>query len=417
MNGNNFKNKIKKDVENQFKENEGSEAFLNNNKKFNHDLRLEDPKTESLFKEIMKDENVYNQPQKLKDLQILVGNLIKRKNKPTAVSLSVNTYIKNRYTKASPFVIQLIKKLQEKNYIKMQKGYHTQSESKLSRIWATEKLIDYLQKLPNSVIYEPSELVELRDEKGQLKDYKDTAKTRHIRKKLEHANKVNAQADIRYKNYRLNPSLIAIFKQKFTLYGRLHTRGYKHYQSFSGNERQEITINGEPVVELDYSALHPYLLYAKEGIQYFGDPYAVIEKNPIARNFLKNVFLYLLNSKDILSAERAGNNYLYRNHKEREALKAIGITRARPIIEGFKENHKPISHYFASGKESGLRTMNKDAAIALDVLNHFVKQNIPILTVHDSFLVQKKYKDELRKIMAQTYRKHTKGFRIKIKVE
>jgi len=34
------------------------------------------------------------------------------------------------------------------------------------------------------------------------------------------------------------------------------------------------------------------------------------------------------------------------------------------------EAHKPISHYFCKGKDTGMRIMNKDAKIALDIVNH-----------------------------------------------
>jgi len=59
--------------------------------------------------------------------------------------------------------------------------------------------------------------------------------------------------------------------------------------------------------------------------------------------------------------------------------------------------------------------MNLDSRIALDVLDHFAKQNIPILAIHDSFIVQDKYKNELWQIMENTYEKHTDGFTCKIK--
>ena len=199
------------------------------------------------------------------------------------------------------------------------------------------------------------------------------------------------------------------------MYGRLHTRGYRHYQGLNEEERAEITINGDPVVELDYSGMHPHLLYAKEGIQFFGDPYAIVDHQLEARPFLKQILLCLLNSKDELTAERAGNYWLARNHKERNALYDIGITRARPIIDAFKQVHKPIAHHFCNGKKTGMRIMNLDAKIALDVVDHFAKQEIPILAIHDSFIVQEQYKDELKRTMQRIYRKHTKGFRIPVK--
>ena len=56
-----------------------------------------------------------------------------------------------------------------------------------------------------------------------------------------------------------------------------------------------------------------------------------------------------------------------------------------------------------------------DIALALDIVNHFARQGAPILPVHDSFLVQARYQDELRHVMNQAYAHHTGGFTCPIK--
>jgi len=105
---------------------------------------------------------------------------------------------------------------------------------------------------------------------------------------------------------------------------------------------------------------------------------------------------------------------MLRDNEFREELKHIGIRQARPIIDAFKKAHAPIAKYFCNGKKTGMKVMNKDARIALDIVWHFVKQNIPVLPVHDSFIVQCQYEDELRLVMQQKYMKHTGGFRCRI---
>ena len=122
----------------------------------------------------------------------------------------------------------------------------------------------------------------------------------------------------------------------------------------------------------------------------------------------------MINAKDVKEAEKASNYWLYKKHREREQLLKIGITRSMPLIQKFFEVHQPIAHHFCKGKETGMRIMNKDSKIALDVVNHFAKQNIPILAIHDSFIVQKQYRDELFFLMKNTYQKHT-GFTINVK--
>ena len=326
----------------------------------------------------------------------------------------------------------------------MKKGFHNEEkreESRMTRIWATAKLLSYFRELPNGVIYDPVQLVELKDENGKLKEYTDTPKTLRIKSILQKANQVNQSADIRYRRYKLNAFLVAIFNRDFNLYGRLHTCGSRHhYQGFSGEDRQEFTINGEQTTELDFSGLHPHLLYAKEGIQFFGDPYSIVINDPQCRDLLKKALLSLINAGGTW-IEYEYDHYKTGKHVEvkwwmtpeqqpvgvinlelkndpvlRKRLEKIGITEASQIIDTFREVHKPIAHYFCNGKDNGLRIMNQDAAIALAIVNHFTKQSIPILAIHDSFIVQAKYRDQLQQTMKREYRKHT-GFRCPIKQE
>lgn len=410
-----MKQKILQDAKKQVEQYRGSPAWLQDAVPFDHAWSL--PKEHHrVVSEILKVCGVPDRIENKINLEILCANLIKQSRKPIKVSLNVNDWKGSQYQRAGPNTIRLINRMNEEGLIGFKKGFKMTDQARITRIWATEKLLSYFKEIPKTVIYNPVNLVELRDETGNLKEYNDTAKTHRIKTILKAANNVNESADLRYRHHKLHAFLIAIFNRKFTLYGRLHTRGYRHYQSFSGEERQEFTINGDRTTELDFSGLHPHLLYAKEGIQFFGDPYSIVNENPIARPFLKIILLALLNAKDETAAERAGNYWLYKNHWERDQLKKIGITSARPIIQAFKEKHQPITHHFCTGKETGLKIMNLDATIALDIVKHFTSQKIPILAIHDSFIVQEQYGDELRKTMAQIYRKHT-GFRIPITVE
>jgi hypothetical protein len=79
----------------------------------------------------------------------------------------------------------------------------------------------------------------------------------------------------------------------------------------------------------------------------------------------------------------------------------------------FKAAHKPISGYFCSG--TGPRAMNVDAKIALDIIAHFASRDLPVLAIHDSFIVQRRYGRRLRMVMDRAYRNQTGGFTCPIK--
>lgn len=122
----------------------------------------------------------------------------------------------------------------------------------------------------------------------------------------------------------------------------------------------------------------------------------------------------MLNSADEHQAESSSNYWLKQNPIQARKLRALGVTRAKPFIDKFTERHQPIAHYFCKGKQTGLKIMNRDSRIALEVVNHFGKKGIPILSIHDSFIVQKQYRDELYDVMITTYHKVT-GFEITVK--
>ncbi len=401
------KGSVLADVKRRIEKRRGTGYWLNRGINFEPSLRLNGNQKEKL-KSLLVLCGASTRKENRLNLEILIANLlIKRAKRPVVVSLNTLNWKLTRYNRAGETTIKLINKLHEHGYIKLKKGYRFPGkESRLTRIWPKDKLLDCFLKYPGDVIYEPVEVVLLRDKDKNLKEYKDTAKTRKTREILTLVNKVNLSAIIKHQEYRLNPVLIAIFRIKFTLNGRLYTRGYEHYQGLGPDEREEITINGDSVVELDYSGLHPHLLYAKEGRQLNKDPYSIVDKRPEARTFLKHILLCMINAKDESNAEKAANFWLKDEHTQREKLKEIGITRARPLIKAFRKAHKKIGHYFCNGNDTGLRIMNLDSSIALDIVHHFAKKNIPILAIHDSFIVQEKYKEELRQVMEGTYEKH-----------
>ncbi len=417
MNKADWKTKIHRHLEKKLKERIGTGEWLNHELRFNDSYLL--PKVlKSNVLRIAEELDIlkgYKQEEKLFVLETLVANLLKTKTRPIQISLHPSNWKKSQYRKIGYSIIDLIKLLEQNNYIDMKKGYHTEKESRQTRIWATKKLLEYCPILSHQVIMSPPyQLVELRDWKNNLIEYKDTNETWRVRTILKRVNDSNTKCDIWYGNHEVTPYLKAIYKMNFSMYGRLHTSGYRHVQGYSGSERKKIRIDGCTVSELDYSGLHPNLLYAAEGIQYEGDPYSIVDDNSDLRLFLKHIFMHLLNSKDFTQAERASNYYL-RDAGNKKLLNDNDVFNARPIMEQFIKEHNKIAHYFCSGKKTGMRVMNKDARIALDVVNHFAKQGKPIIPIHDSFIVQSPFEEELFDVMNKVYEKHTKGFKIKVK--
>lgn len=359
---------------------------------------------------------------KLNDLSILIANFIKWE----IVAVSRNNSFLRRYSYLSGAYIEIIDEMENRGYIALKRsGFRNATGGRLTRYGRTNKLSVWIENLPEipqqTELLPHFELVQLKDGKSKkLKNYKDTKKTKEIRSQLQRINELNEKACITSQGEKVSVHLHAVFIDNFQTYGRLHTSGAKHVQGYSKGKRSELKINGEAVVEWDYTGLHPNLLYASAGIQLNGDPYTVVDNRNELRPFLKHILLCMINCKSKDEAEGAANNWLeidsdkdtQQLQQTKEDLKSQGIKSALPFMEKFEQAHKSISNYFYNGQ--GNKIMNKDAKIALEICSWFVEKEIPIIPIHDSFIVQTKYEEKLKKMMKRVYKKQT-GFDIEIK--
>ncbi len=109
----------------------------------------------------------------------------------------------------------------------------------------------------------------------------------------------------------------------------------------------------------------------------------------------------------------------YENLSEKEkiyyntvlSVRKLGITESKNLMNEFKKTHWRIDKYFLKGKKFGYELMNLDSKIAYDVCDHFLNKKIPILPIHDSFIVEKQYKKELDNVMDEMFQKYANGFK------
>lgn len=184
------------------------------------------------------------------------------------------------------------------------------------------------------------------------------------------------------------------FKNGGRFYGASHLDIPSHMRGF-------IRINGEPVVELDYDALHIVMLYHLRGldIDLALDPYERIV-GPEDRTIKKIALLTAINAPT--EAKAIGGI--------RKTLVDDGITgdiltdkALRSLIARAKLAHPDIDDDIASGK--GIELQNIDSGIADAILTNLMALNIPALPVHDSFIVPQQYEEKLRQQMSDEYKK------------
>lgn len=331
---------------------------------------------------------------------------------PIRVSLDNQTY------KSSPvftgFLIDLVKVLQEQEYIGWKKGHHLKNKSRLTRIWPTEKLretiLNILWPCGNSNL--PDEmLVVLKGKKfkttpRKVITYRSSTMTKKLAKAVRQINLNNSQFKITFtinkREIIIIPDLHCSFYDDFKQGGRFYTSAFGH-QTIYKDDRKNILINDQPTVELDYTGLHPRLLYAREGIQYDADPYKAVTDEEKLRPIVKTILLAIFNSNSYLQAVRAGNFAMLEDEQYR-VLGEAGMTVA-DIIHLFNDAHKPISPYFMTKVAGDL--MRIDSKITLCVLEHFASIGECCLPVHDSYIVEARLEGELREQMTIAYQKVT----------
>ena len=183
------------------------------------------------------------------------------------------------------------------------------------------------------------------------------------------------------------------------------------YQGLNSEERRSILINGLPVVEADYSSFHTRMLYHLEGIDYNKDPYDLFAGDKYLRKAVKSLLNIAINAPNKTKSLFAFNDGLYPknvdghnnsvNHIIVEALKKKKLS-ASNFYDIIYEAHPAIQKYIGTGY--GITLQRYDSEIAAKVLTYFTKKAIPCLCVHDSFIVQKQYCDELVEVMKRYYR-------------
>jgi hypothetical protein len=229
-----------------------------------------------------------------------------------------------------------------------------------SRFRATPKLLQTV-KIP-TVIYDPVELIRLKDHDEKLIDYRDTKNTISMRRHLREINEALSAADLQLHApsvqqdgmflrigeqflYRVMRTLYRIFNRgSFSRGGRFYGTWW---QQIPKKIRPQLLIDGEPTIEHDYPQLHPNMLYAEIGARLEGDAY-VVDGWP--RKLVKRAFNILVNAESHDSARRA------------IALEIAGegaYAKAASLIEAIKLRHPKIIDRFHS--DAGIRLQRRDA--------------------------------------------------------
>jgi hypothetical protein len=356
---------------------------------------------------------------------------------------------KSRYNELNIKVsmIEIVHRLHEADLIGFQKGFEGSPEWQgyISRIWPKDKLTRLFENAAFGEFdigyTDNRETIILRDEDKDEVEYTDKTHIKQMRLAVQQYNKLLGKTFIdiqsvdkparielpegkrrRRSNRRVFVNIThhdkfvrRIFNNKSFSDGGRFYGGW--WQRIDSKFRKDIRMNNSPTVEIDYSALHVILAYSEVNIDYWQttnkDPYDLpvrgINNPEHCRDITKLFLLLSLNASDEQALYKAFRSEL--NYKEYPYSFPDEVL--SELLNTIKEHHPTISHMICSG--AGLRLMNIDSRICDYVIADFVKTDTPILTVHDSFIVQIGEKDRLNQLMKEAFEDVTHKVGIKAK--
>nr|WP_319948220.1 hypothetical protein [uncultured Shimia sp.] len=172
-----------------------------------------------------------------------------------------------------------------------------------------------------------------------------------------------------------------------------------HGRLYGGRWQQ---IDSEPTIEADFEGMHVAMIYAEAGLELTHDPYLVEGLRskglpPKAlRKMAKRLVLAAINAKEKSSAYKAFRE----SFSPGNAGKSFTDDELEELLRFVLVRNPCLGDYLFS--DQGIRLMRKYSETTALIHNHFTQKDIPVLSVHDSDIVDCWHVGELRQVMLDT---------------
>jgi hypothetical protein len=271
-----------------------------------------------------------------------------------------------------------------------------------SRIRARPKLLALCDDIP--IVSRPKEVIVRKDSSGRPVPYDDCRAVDRMRRDVCMQNEVIATLCVRishdcevrdesgrlYREFYAKRSLCRPFRRIFNGGWSSGGRWYgPPWQYLPKRVREKLLIRGEPVIEVDYKTCHPRLLCALAGIDlpFYDDAFDYYDLlSSVSREHVKPAFSILLNARSESAAAMALAEDLAITVADAQRL----ISDVRRVLPGLQQSWRP---------GIGLHLQFRDSQICCRVQRMLRRIDVPVLSVHDSFLVAQRYESVLRQVM------------------
>lgn len=256
---------------------------------------------------------------------------------------------------------------------------------------------------------EASQGIVLRDSNKEDMEFKMTPELEKMKKVVLDLNQMNHKHNILSRDgLQLSNIYTRVFNESFAYGGRFYRADILQMHHKDDAQRLDVTIDGKKVVEVDYQNLHFRIAAVNEGVDMSKIPldmYADILIDPfnkLDRRIIKLAVNIMFNAYDRDTARYAIQSEINRLSKADKLVYTLG--NAESVLLTVEQSYELFTELFYMDDSYGRILQNMDSNLASAVLEVFIKQGIPILCVHDSFIVEMKYMDLLCRTMSGKFR-------------
>ena len=352
-----------------------------------------------------------------RSLKLLILNLyLAWKNEGAscvAISRDNNSYkARSRYNSLgiSRIVVDVLDLLIDRGYVEQKIGWADPltNRSYYTRIWGTKKLQALFEEVefsPLDLEYDSNrETIILRDGEGEDIEYADATAVCRMRAVVERYNNFLSHFFIDiptlesgaicvpsgksenwfYVNNGPNFTYRVFNRNSFELGGRFYG-GW--WQNIPKEYRPRIFIDDRPTSEVDYRNNHVVLLYNLKDLEMpRSDAYSISKPSELShiseyRSLVKKLLLMAVNADDEKKTFQA-----FRSDAARGSAEAkLKDNQLQLVLDLLKDKHHPIADRLCSG--AGIKLQFIDSQITEKIITRFMDNEVPILIIHDSYIV------------------------------
>lgn len=306
--------------------------------------------------------------------------------------------------------------LEEMGYIQLFIGYKDfkRDISIMSCVLFSEELI---QLFPDNIVksYGRSitldEMVEIKDSKtklplAKLTRFKGVGANKQF---MWDYNSLLQQHDIRLGSKKCFVQYKQVFADDLDGAGRVYSFG--SFQTMQGYLREVITIDGQRCTEVDIKANHISMMYLLEGVKldkdfdcYDVDLYGYEYKD--TRALCKMAVMCMINCKSSVGAAKALQKIVQDDQEDTEPYLLPFHDRDSDffqlVVNLLKKKHDRLD-FFKRGEILWKKLQRLDSKVMEGVLQHFTKKGEVVLGWHDSWVIRRPLRNELKRVIEDSW--------------